>query len=124
MFSVFSNKTVFYKADSYLKIVWSCYAGFLVLHNHANCFQRFLFSCLSTLILGDALGKIPQLKGKYSTYFCLDCADGWSWLWRHKADPSVLSDGSFTTAGVGDGMYICHVNDRHHALTAGNRVVI
>lgn len=27
----------------------------------------------------------------------------------------MLSDGSFTTAGVGDGMYICHVNDRHHA---------
>lgn len=48
----------------------------------------------------------------------LNCAD------TRQIVVCFLSDGSLTTAGVGDGMYICHVNDRHRALTAGNRVVI
>lgn len=77
-FSVFSSRAVSHRADSSLKSVRSYYDGVLLLHDHANCFQRFPFSCLSTLILGGVLGKVLQMKGKYSTYFCLDCADGWS----------------------------------------------
>lgn len=78
LFVVFSNKAVSYKADSFLKTVCSYYDGVLVLHDCANCFQRFQFSCLSALVLGAVVGKILQTKGKCSTCSCLGCADGWS----------------------------------------------